>query len=29
MQESMHRVGYHVTRGHKDVYMIQVENLLE
>jgi hypothetical protein len=29
LQESMHNVGYHVTRGHKDVYMIQEENLLE
>jgi hypothetical protein len=29
LQESMHNAGYHVTRGHKDVYMIQGENLLE
>jgi hypothetical protein len=29
LQESMHNVGYHVTHGHKDVYMIQEENLLE
>ncbi len=28
-QESMHNVGYHLTRGHKDVYMIQEGNLLE
>jgi hypothetical protein len=28
LQESMHNVGYHVTRGHKNVYMIQEENLL-
>ncbi len=28
-QESMHNVGYHVTHGHKDVCMIQEENLLE
>jgi hypothetical protein len=29
LQESMHNVGYHVTRGHKDVYTIQEGNLLE
>jgi hypothetical protein len=29
LQESMHNVGYHVTCGHKDVYMIQELNLLE
>jgi hypothetical protein len=29
LQESMHNVGYHVTCGHKDVYMIQEGNLLE
>jgi hypothetical protein len=29
LQESMHNVGYHVTRGHKDVCMIQEGNLLE
>jgi hypothetical protein len=28
-QESMHNVDYHVTHGHKDVYMIQEGNLLE
>jgi hypothetical protein len=28
-QESMQNVGYHLTLGHKDVYMIQEENLLE
>ncbi len=29
LQESMHNVGYHVTHGHKDVYMIQEGNWLE
>ncbi len=29
LQESMHNVGCHFTRGHKDVYMIQEGNLLE
>jgi hypothetical protein len=29
LQESMHNDGYHITSGHKDVYMIQEENLLE
>jgi hypothetical protein len=29
LQESVHNVGYHVTRGHKDMYMIQEGNLLE
>ncbi len=29
LQESMHNVGYHVTHGHKDVYMIQEGNLLD
>ncbi len=29
LQESMHNVGYHITHGHKDVYMIQEENLLK
>jgi hypothetical protein len=28
-QESMHNVGYHITHGQKDVYMIQEENLVE
>ncbi len=28
-KERMHNVGYHVTCGHKDVYMIQEGNLLE
>jgi hypothetical protein len=27
LQESMHNVGYHITRGHKNVYMIQEVNL--
>ncbi len=29
LQESIHNDHHHVTRGHKDVYMLQEENLLE
>ncbi len=28
-QESMHNVGYHITHGHKEMYMIQEGNWLE